>query len=105
MVRRSLPTRSPVFRLLRMSAALATACSMPRPGGLASSEAPTAPTTANQTTDHGLQLMPVVGSGAGIVNDTATANGGVTFGGQVNIKVPGVTPGTLPYVPIPPAPA
>jgi hypothetical protein len=50
---------------------------------------------------HGIELTPVVGSGSGIVNDTATANdGGFTLRGQTTINVHGVPPDTLLYVQI-----
>jgi hypothetical protein len=52
------------------------------------------------SSQHGLELMPVVGTGSGIVNDSATANDGFTLRGQVNVNVHGVTPNTLLYVQI-----
>jgi hypothetical protein len=50
---------------------------------------------------HGIELTPVVGSGSGIVNDTATARDGeFTLTGQVNVNVHGAPPDTLLYVQI-----
>jgi hypothetical protein len=55
----------------------------------------------NLVGQHAIELLPVVGSGSGIVNDTATANdGGFTLRGQTTINVHGVPPDTLLYVQI-----
>jgi hypothetical protein len=62
---------------------------------------PSASVMSHPSSQHGIELTPVVGSGAGIVNDSATANdGGFTLRGQVNINVHDAPPDTLLYVQI-----
>lgn len=102
-----------VIRFLCATSVLAAACSTPSPGATPASELATAPSVipsgsasgpspqSQTSSDHGIQLIPIVGSGAGIVNDTATANdGGFTLRGQVNINVHDAPPNTLLYVQI-----
>jgi hypothetical protein len=108
----SLPNGSRVFQILWLALILVARCSTPSPGPSLSSNMPTAPSVSQAnpasgmnvasqaTTDNGIQLMPVLGSGAGIVNDSATANDGFTLRGQVNINVHGAPPDTLLFVQI-----
>jgi hypothetical protein len=108
--------RSCVVSALCVTGVLALACSTDSRNRAASTENPAAPSgvpatstsevpgTASEMTvsrQHGIELTPVVGSGSGIVNDTATANdGGFTLRAQVNVNVHGVPPDTLLYVQI-----
>jgi len=109
----SLISRSRNFQFLWPTLLLVAGCSTPSPGPSLSTGIPTAPSVAQTnpasrmtaasraTTAHGIELTPVIGSGAGIVNDSATANdGGFTLRGQVNVNVHGTRPDTLLYVQI-----
>jgi len=111
MIRRSLLDGSRVFHhVLWMSSVLAVACSTRSPGPSPSSGAPTAPSIvpihsaspmSQGSPQHGIELTPVVGTGAGIVNDSATANdGGFTLRGQFNVSVHDTRPDALLYVQI-----
>ena len=100
----------------RVTSVLAVACSTSSPGPTTWNEGPTAPNKSptapslvpassqsemSLTSQNGIELTAVVGSGSGIVNDTATANDdGFTLRGQVNINVHGAQPDTLLYVQI-----
>jgi hypothetical protein len=109
MFRWTILNSSRVFQVLWVTSVLAVACSTSSPGPTASNEGPTAPSVVpassqskmSLASQNGIELTPVVGSGSGIVNDTATGNdGGFTLRGQVNINVHGAPPDTLLYVQI-----
>jgi hypothetical protein len=94
---------------LLVSAVFEIGCSANSPASAASGGSPTAPSFnpsgspghAAVGSQNGIELTAVVGSGSGIVNDTATANdGGYTLRGQVNINVHDAPPETLLYVQI-----
>jgi hypothetical protein len=92
---------SRLFQLLWVTSVLGVACSTSSRGPTASNEGPTAPSvTAGSASQDGIELTAVLGSGSGVVNDTATANDGFTLRGQVNINVHGARPDTLLYVQI-----
>src|SRR5262245_16445518 len=102
-------SRSYASHVLWIAAALAAACSTRSPDRAPSILSPTAPSDAllpirpmsQPSSQHGLELTPVIGTGSGIVNDTATANdGGFSLRGQVTIAVHGVPPDTLLHVQI-----
>ena len=112
-----LVNRSCVFPALCVTGVLAVGCSKDSRNPTASKQNPAGPSvvptsaasempasSASAMTvsrQHGIELTPVVGSGSGIVNDTATANdGGFTLRAQVNVNVHGVPPDTLLYVQI-----
>jgi hypothetical protein len=110
MISRSIFDGSRVFRqVLWVSSMLAIGCST-RSSSLASNGAPTTPSVvpglsaspmSQGSPQHGIVLTAVVGTGTGIVNDSATANdGGFTLRGQVNIDVHDAPPDTLLYVQI-----
>lgn len=95
------------------SSAIAAGCSTSWSDPTASSIVPTAPSVFVESSpsavspsvrsrgspSNGIPLIPVVGSGSGIVNRAATANEGeFTANSQVNINVHGVTPSTLLFV-------
>ena len=108
MIRRSLFNGCQV--VFWASSVLAIACSTRSPGPLPSGGGPTAPSvlpshsaspTSQGSPEHGILLTPVVGTGTGIVNDSATANDGeFTLRGQVNINVRDAPPDTLLYIQI-----
>jgi hypothetical protein len=105
MIRRSLFNGCQV--VFWASSVLAIACSTrsPGPGGglTAPSVLPShsASPMSQGSPQHGIVLTPVVGTGTGIVNDSASANDGeFTLRGQVNIDVHDAPPDTLLYIQI-----
>jgi hypothetical protein len=92
---------SRVLQVLVVTSVLAVACSTSSRGPTAPSVAPSSSrSTMSLARQDGIELTAVVGSGSGIVNDTATANDGFTLRGQVNINLHGAPPDTLLYVQI-----
>lgn len=96
---------------------LAVACSTSSPSPSVSNVVPTAPSVVRSTSfndpatglqapttrSHGIEFTPLVGTGSGTLNVTATANdGGFIAHFQSTVNVHGVPPDTLLYVQLSP---
>jgi hypothetical protein len=101
MLRRPIRHGFRLIQALSVSSVLAAACSTSSPGPTSPSIGSGGLPSMTVTGQHGIELTPIVGSGSGIVNDTATADDcGFPLCAQVNINVHGAPPDSLLYVQI-----